>query len=52
MQRLRNRLTTEDGSGLSNFALILVVIAFVVVVALLSLGGENSTVWRGVGSSV
>jgi hypothetical protein len=52
MQRLRNLLTTDDSQGLSNLALILLLIAIVVFVAFLFLGGETSPVSRGVGSSV
>ena len=52
MQRLRNLLATDDGQGLSNLALILVLVGIVAIVAFLFLGGETSTVWRGVGSSV
>jgi len=52
MQRLRNLLTTDDGQGLSNLALILVLVGIVVFVAFLFVGGETSPVYRGVGSSV
>jgi len=52
MQRLRNLLTTVDDQGLSKFALILALIAIVVIVSFLFLGGQISSVSRGVGSSV
>lgn len=52
MQRLRNLLTTDDGQGLSDLALIVLLIAIVVFVVFLFLGGQTGPVYRGVGSSV
>jgi hypothetical protein len=52
MQRLRNLLTTDDGEGLSNLALILVLVGIVVFVAFLFVCGDISAVPRGVGRSV
>jgi len=52
MRRLQNLLTTDDGQGLSDLALIVLLIAIVVVVAFLFLGGQTSPVSRGIGSSV
>lgn len=52
MQRLRNLLTTDDRPGLTTYALILVLVAIVVIVALLFTGEQISTVFGGVGSSV
>jgi pilus assembly protein Flp/PilA len=42
----------EDGQGLAEYALILVLIAIVAIVALIFLGGQVSTILSTVGSSV
>ena len=52
MQRLRNLLTSDDGQGLAEYALILALIAIVAIVALLFLGGQISSILFGVGISV
>jgi len=52
MQRLRNLLTTDDGQGLAEYALILALIAIVAIVALLFLGGQISGIIVTIGSSV
>jgi len=52
MQRLRNLLTTDDGQGLAEYALILALIAIVAIVALLFLGGQISSIIGGVGRSI
>jgi hypothetical protein len=49
MQRLRNLFTSDDGQGLSNLTLILVLVAIVVFAAFLFVGGETSPAYRGVG---
>ena len=51
MQRLRKLLTTDEGQ-LRDVAIMAALIAIVLVVAFLFLGGEISSVSRGVGSSV
>ena len=51
MHRLRKLLTTDD-DRLRDVAVLAALIAIVVAVAFLFLGGETSMVWRGVGSSV
>ena len=51
-QDLWKRLSTEDGQGLAEYALILALIAIVAIVALLFLGGQVSTILSNVGSSV
>ena len=52
MRRLRNLLTTDDGQGLAEYAVILALIAIVAIVALLFLGGQISSILFGVGRSV
>lgn len=52
MRQLRNLLTTDGGQKLSDLAVILLLIAIVVFVVFVFLGGEVSPVSRGVGSSV
>ena len=46
------RLSREDGQGLVEYALILVLIAIVAIVALIFLGGQVSEILSNVGSSV
>ncbi len=45
-------LRDEDGQGLAEYALILVLIAIVAIVALALLGGQISTMLNTVGASV
>ncbi len=45
-------LRRDDGQGLAEYALILVLIAIVAIVALVLLGGQVSTMLSTVGSSV
>ncbi len=45
-------LSREDGQGLVEYALILVLIAIVAIVALIFLGGQVSEILSNVGSSV
>jgi pilus assembly protein Flp/PilA len=45
-------LSDEDGQGLVEYALILVLIAIVAIVALIFLGGQVSEILSNVGSSV
>ena len=52
MERLRNLLTTADGQGLAEYALILALIAIVAIIALIFLGGQVSTILSTVGNSV
>jgi pilus assembly protein Flp/PilA len=52
MQQLRNLLTTDDGQGLAEYALILALIAIVAIVALLFLGGQISAIIFTIGDSV
>jgi pilus assembly protein Flp/PilA len=52
MQRLRNLLTTDDGQGLAEYALILALIAIVAIIALLFLGGQISSIINDVGNSI
>ena len=52
MERLRNLLTTDDGQGLAEYALILALIAIVAIIALLFLGGQISSILFVVGDSV
>ena len=42
----------EDGQGLAEYALILALIAIIVIVALIFLGGQVSTILSTVGTSV
>ena len=42
----------EEGRGLSEYALILALIAIVAIVALIFLGGQVSTILSNVGNSV
>ena len=42
----------EEGQGLAEYALILVLIAIVAIVALIFLGGQVSTILSTVGSSI
>ena len=42
----------EEGQGLAEYALILALIAIVVIIALIFLGGQVSTILSTVGSSV
>ncbi len=42
----------EEGQGLAEYALILVLIAIVAIVALIFLGGQVSTILSTVGNSV
>ena len=51
-QRLFANLRREDGQGLVEYALILVLIAIVAIVALIFLGGQVSSILSNVGSSV
>jgi Flp pilus assembly pilin Flp len=43
---------SEQGQGLTEYALILVLIAMVAVLSLIFLGGQLSTLLSGVGNSV
>ena len=43
---------SDDGQGLAEYAVMLALIAIVVIGALLLQGGQVSTVFGGVGSSV
>ena len=52
MERPRNLLTTDDGQGLAEYALILALNAIVSIIALLFLGGQISGIIFRVGSSV
>ena len=52
MDQLRNLLTSDDGQGLAEYALILALIAIVAIVALLFLGGQISGIINHVGRSV
>ena len=52
MQGLRNLLTTADGQGLAEYALILALIAIVAIVALLFLGGQISKILSVIGESM
>jgi Flp pilus assembly pilin Flp len=52
MQQLRNLLTTDDRPGITTYAMILVLIAIVVIVAFLFLGEQISAVLPPVGNSV
>ena len=52
MERLRNPLTTDDGQGLAEYALILALIAIVAIIALLFLGGQISEILAHIGRSV
>lgn len=60
MQTARQRLAiwrgrtrpTQDGQGLAEYALILVLIAIVAILSLIFLGGTLSTMISDVGSSV
>ena len=52
MERLRNLLTTDDGQGLAEYALILALIAIVAIIALLFLGGQISGIFGSIGRSV
>ncbi len=45
-------LSREDGQGLVEYALILVLIAIVAIIALIFIGGQVSSVLSNVGSSV
>ena len=45
-------LEHEDGQGLVEYALILVLIAIVAIIALIFIGGQVSSVLSNVGSSV
>jgi pilus assembly protein Flp/PilA len=45
-------LSREDGQGLVEYALILVLIAIVAIVALIFLGGQVSSILSDVGNSV
>ena len=51
-RELLARLTREDGQGLVEYALILVLIAIVAIVALIFLGGQVSSILSDVGNSV
>ena len=50
MARLRHE--AEAGQGLAEYALILVLIAIIAIVALIFIGGQVSDVLSNVGSSV
>ena len=52
MERLRNLLTTDDGQGLAEYALILALIAIVAIIALLFLGEQISSILFTIGDSV
>ena len=52
MRQLRNLLTTDDGQGLAEYALILALIAIVAIVALLFLGGQISSIINEIGGSI
>jgi pilus assembly protein Flp/PilA len=52
MERLRNLLTTDDGQGLAEYALIVALTAIVAIVALLFLGGQISGIFDNIGRSV
>lgn len=52
MPMLAPFLRDEDGQGLAEYALILVLIAIVAIVALALLGGQISTMLNTVGASV
>ena len=52
MHRLRERLTSEGGQGLAEYALILALIAIVAIIALLFLGGQISSIIHDVGHSI
>jgi pilus assembly protein Flp/PilA len=53
MSTLIDHLTArEDGQGLAEYALILVLIALVAIVALVFLGGQLKTILSTVGNSV
>jgi len=49
---LAQLLRDEDGQGLAEYALILVLIAIVAIVALVLLGGQISSMLHTVGTSV
>ncbi len=51
-QGLFANLRREDGQGLAEYALILVLIAIVAIIALIFLGGQVSSILSNVGSSV
>ncbi|HVA86902.1 MAG TPA: Flp family type IVb pilin [Candidatus Saccharimonadales bacterium] len=50
--RLVRRLRDEQGQGLAEYALILVLIAIVAILALVFLGNNLSTILSNVGNSV
>jgi len=51
-RRLGRKARTEDGQGLVEYALILVLIAIVAILALVFLGNNVSTMLSKVGTSV
>jgi pilus assembly protein Flp/PilA len=50
--RFVERLRDEQGQGLAEYALILVLIAIVAILALVFIGGNLSTILSKVGTSV
>ena len=50
--KLRNLMTREEGQGMVEYALILVLVSIVVIVILLTMGGQIKNVFSNVVSAL
>jgi pilus assembly protein Flp/PilA len=52
LQALHGRLTTEEGQGLVEYALIIVLVAVVVIVVLVLLGNQAKNIFKNISTGV